>query len=61
MWCGTPVALDDMRPADIVYYGGHVALYVGDGVVVHEPVPGDVCSYQSVDMMPIYGVARYIN
>lgn len=60
-WSGVQVSLDDMRPGDIVYYGGHVALYIGDGTVVHEPVPGDVCSYQSVDMMPIYGVVRYIN
>lgn len=61
LYCGTPVSLDDMRPGDIINYGGHVALYAGDGTVIHEPVPGDVCSYQSAYMMPIYGVVRVIN
>ncbi|MBR5931637.1 MAG: C40 family peptidase [Lachnospiraceae bacterium] len=61
MYGGMAVSLDDIRPGDIIYYGGHVALYIGGDTVVHEPVPGDVCSYQSMYMMPIYGVVRYIN
>jgi len=57
----TQVSLDDMRPGDIVCYEGHVGLYVGDGTIVHESVPGTVCGYQSAYMMPIYGVVRVIN
>ncbi|MBO4835536.1 MAG: C40 family peptidase, partial [Lachnospiraceae bacterium] len=29
MYGGVAVSLDDIRPGDIVYYGGHVALYIG--------------------------------
>ena len=32
---GTGVSSSNMEPGDIVYYGGHVAIYIGDGKVVH--------------------------
>lgn len=41
---GTLISSDDLRPADLVFYGsdlGHVAIYVGDGrVVSHGSWPG---------------------
>lgn len=58
---GQQVSLDDIRVGDIVYYSGHVALYVGNGMVVHESVPGTNASYADMYMMPVYGVVRYIN
>ena len=60
-WGGTSVSIDDVRPGDIVAYPGHVALYIGDGTVVHESVPGTTASYASMYMMPIINIARYIN
>ena len=39
------VAPSDLRPGDLVFYGRpihHVAMYVGEGMVVHAPQAGDV-------------------
>ena len=34
-YCGEEVSASEMRPGDIVYYGGHVSIYIGDGEVIH--------------------------
>ena len=34
-YCGKEVSASDMRPGDLVYYGGHIAIYIGDGEVIH--------------------------
>ena len=33
--CGERISADEMRPGDLVCYDGHVAIYVGNGMVVH--------------------------
>ena len=30
----------DLEPGDVVYYPGHISMYVGDDFVVHSPQPG---------------------
>lgn len=36
---GRSVSSSEMKPGDIIYYGGHVAIYIGDECVVHASSP----------------------
>ena len=56
---GIPVALSDIQPGDVICYSGHVAMYFGDGIAVHEPSPGNYCSYGRYDMLPILTIRRF--
>lgn len=58
---GTPVNVSDMQRGDLVFYGSpvhHVAMYLGEGKVIHAPHTGDVVRIADVHMMPITGVRR---
>lgn len=65
---GYAVSKEDLKPGDLVFYGYdsvcHVAIYVGDGQVIHAPVPGkSVCIvplWQRGDA-PIVGYKRIFN
>lgn len=48
----TRVALSKIRPGDLVFYWDteHVAMYVGNGLVIHAPHTGDVVRYGSLNM-----------
>jgi peptidoglycan DL-endopeptidase CwlO len=51
----------DLRPGDLVFYNGqnHMAIYIGDGQVIHAPKPGDVVKTSDLDMgMSIDGYRR---
>ncbi|MFF0297027.1 NlpC/P60 family protein [Kitasatospora sp. NPDC004614] len=55
------VALNEMRPGDlVVYYGGatHIGMYIGGGLVVQAPRTGDVVKVSKVGAMPILGAVR---
>lgn len=49
-----------LAPGDLVFYHnlGHVAMYIGNGKVIHAPQTGDVIRIASVDMMTPYGFGR---
>ncbi|MEU0070622.1 NlpC/P60 family protein [Streptomyces sp. NPDC006332] len=55
------VPVKDMRPGDLIIYfddASHVALYVGDGAIVHAPRPGRTVTLTGAGTMPILGVVR---
>lgn len=52
----TPISAADLRPGDLVFWGTtddpstihHVALYVGDGMIIHAPRTGRSVSFESM-------------
>ncbi|GAB2570042.1 C40 family peptidase [Microlunatus antarcticus] len=58
---GRAIAKSDLKPGDLVfYYGGisHVAMYVGNGTIIHAPHSGTVVKYAKLDSMPFAGARR---
>ncbi|MGW5227756.1 C40 family peptidase [Nocardia niigatensis] len=58
---GTPVPLDDLQPGDLVSYygGGHSALYLGDGQVIHASDYGSGVKVSPLTTMPVAGARRF--
>ncbi|MGW2746656.1 NlpC/P60 family protein [Streptomyces sp. NPDC001450] len=55
------VDIEDMRPGDLIIYfddASHVAMYVGDGAIIHAPRPGRTVTVAGAGSMPILGVVR---
>ncbi|MGH3472401.1 MAG: NlpC/P60 family protein [Nocardioidaceae bacterium] len=53
---GTPVSISQLQPGDLVFYYSpihHVAMYIGNGNVVHAPYPGTVVQIAPLQSMPI--------
>jgi cell wall-associated NlpC family hydrolase len=60
-YAGRQVPLSEARPGDLVLYrsdASHVAMYMGNGQVIHAPYPGAPVRYDPVGMMPISSVTR---
>ncbi|MFI5839772.1 NlpC/P60 family protein [Catenuloplanes sp. NPDC051500] len=58
------IGRDDLRPGDLVfYYGGisHVALYVGDGKMIHAPTVGENVRIDPVTYQPVHGYGRVLD
>jgi cell wall-associated NlpC family hydrolase len=58
---GTPVSRSQLQPGDLVFFYQpvqHVAIYVGNGMVIHAPQSNDVVKYASLDDMPYTGATR---
>lgn len=52
--------LSNLQPGDLIFYANneHMAIYVGNGVVVHAPSTGYKIQYAPWDMLPIDAVRR---
>lgn len=58
---GTRVPISDLEPGDLVFYFSdisHVAMYIGNGMMIQAPHTGAVIDIQPVTEMPIYGATR---
>lgn len=52
---GTSIPASQAAPGDVVYYGSHVGIYAGNGMMIHAPRPG-----RSVEYAPVYGAPSYV-
>ncbi|GAA2424775.1 NlpC/P60 family protein [Streptomyces mauvecolor] len=60
-YAGHQVPLSEAKPGDLITYrhdASHIAMYMGNGQVVHAPYPGAPVRYDPVGMMPISSVTR---
>lgn len=58
---GTPVSRSDLQPGDLVFFYkpvSHVAIYIGNGQVVHASTSGQPVKISNVDNMPFSGARR---
>lgn len=56
------ISKSQLRPGDLVFYYGqtpkHVAMYVGNGRIIHAPRPGTKVRYSTLNAMPYAGAVR---
>jgi cell wall-associated NlpC family hydrolase len=60
---GRPVNRSDLQPGDLVFFGSpayHVALYIGQGLIIHAPTSGDVVKIVSLSSMYDYSGATRV-
>lgn len=57
---GTAVSYSDAQPGDVIYYGGHVGIYIGNGRIVHASTERTGIKTESATYRSIITVRRMI-
>ena len=57
---GTEVSYANAQPGDVIYYGGHVGIYIGNGQIVHASTAKTGIKYSSATYRTIITVRRFI-
>ena len=62
MNCGSAITYDQLRPGDLVFYNNpnHVAIYIGNGAIVHAGSPETGINVTSVFFKPPIGYRTYL-
>lgn len=56
---GQEVAVSDIQPGDVLYFGGHVAIYIGNGMIVHASTAATGIKYSSAAYRSIITARRF--
>ena len=57
---GTSVSYAEAAPGDIIYYGGHVGIYIGNGLIVHASTQATGIKISSALYRSIISVRRIV-
>lgn len=60
-FAGTGVSYEDARPGDIICYAGHVALYIGNGQIVHASTEKTGIKISNATYRTILAVRRIVD
>lgn len=59
--CGTAVGgLDAAQPGDLIYYSGHIGIYIGNGQIVHASTSQSGIKVSNVNFSPILSIRRIV-
>ena len=57
---GREVSYSEAAPGDIIYYGGHVGIYIGNGLIVHASTPATGIKITNALYRSIISVRRIV-